>query len=178
MEIQNPKSYVGLVLLFYLIISSGFTENLVSKQLKHFFTENRYAQHVVAFLLLLTIIIMFWPNDLCLSFIYAVAGYIWFIFSTKLDIQWSMILICALLFGFLFETNIINKQMRISADESLSTEEKNVLIENYDFYRICIFSFIIVVTVVGNVLYVDKKQEQYSVQSGGGGFNLMKFLFY
>ena len=87
-------SMVKVLLIFYLLITTNFTDNLVSKQLKTFFEDNRLGQHVIAIIALLVLITSVGGVvDNRKAIVYTLVGYTWFIFTTKLDIHWNMIII-------------------------------------------------------------------------------------
>jgi hypothetical protein len=168
------NSLIAVLLLFYLITVSGFTENLLSKQLRTFFSENRAAQHLIGFTTLLTLIMVLGTTmSIEKGILFAIIGYAWFIFSTKLDIQWSMMIILLLLFGFIYESKLDENQQIVEKDTALTAEEKQSKVDSYHTQRLVIVGGIILVTVVGAFLYIGKKDVQY-----GGGFDIMKFVFY
>lgn len=167
------ESTITILLFFYLILASNFTDNLFSKQLQAVFHENRYAQHLIAFTMLLTIIMIIGKvASIEMGILYAILGYAWFILTTKLDIQWSITLILLLLFGFIYESKL-NENIRITQNDIvLSDEEKQKLINTYKTREKYLIGGIIGITVIGACLYANKKTEQY-----GGGFDIMTFIF-
>lgn len=175
--ITSTTSTTGLVkvmLFFYIIIASNYTENLYSKQLRTFFNENRFAQHLIGLIMMLTfIMIIGGVQSIEKGILYALIGYIWFIFTTKLDIHWNIIIMLLLLFGFICESKLAEKEEGIINDPALNEEEKAALINNLQMYEFYIVLTIIGITVIGSLLYINKKGVQY-----GGGFDIMQFLFY
>ena len=174
---NNGDQYTALVrvsLLFYLVIANNFTENLFSKQLKTFFQENRYAQHLIAFIMMLVFIMMFGGvKKIEQGIFYAIILYFWFIFTTKLDVQWNLIIIFLLLFGFIYESKLNEKEVQIDDDESLSNKEKDSLNSSNRLNKFYVLMSILLITVIGSSLYIKKQEVQH-----GGGFDLMKFLFF
>ena len=167
-------SLIKIILIFYLLIANNFTTNLFSKQLKTFFTENRMAQHLIGFITMIVIITLTTTNiNICNILVYSIIGYIWFIFSTKLDIQWSIIIILLILFGYLYELKINEKQKQIEQDPIMTNDKKQELIQQNNKYKKYIIVFILMATLAGTTLYANKKMNQY----GGGQFDLVTYLF-
>jgi hypothetical protein len=163
------------LLIFYVLIASQFTGGLIGKQLREYIQENRIAQHIISFIMLLVIIhLIGGVNDMKKVVIYGTIGYIWFIFTTKLDIHWNLIVILLLVIGYLYENNIFNdEQLILTKDQVLSSEEKSKIINKNKNYRSYIVVGILLTTLVGTLLYEQKKGVQY-----GGGFSILKYLFY
>lgn len=168
-------SLARVLLIFYVLIASNFTENLMGKQLKTFFSENRIAQHLIAFIMILVLVIIIGNVDnMKRALVYSILGYVWFIFTTKLDIQWNIIILLGLLIVFLYESNMIEQEKRIIKDQSVSEEEIEEIIRHNNRVRTYTVIGIIIITLIGAFLYLTKKKEQY----GGGQFNLATFLLY
>lgn len=176
-DITKDIQYLSLtrvLLLFYLTIANNFTDNLFSKQLKTFLNDNRYAQHMIAFIMMLVFIMMIGGvSNIDTGIFYSVIFYTWFIFTTKLDIQLNIIIILLLFFGFIYESKLNEKENQINSDQSLSESTKESLIKTQQTNKMYILIAILSVTVIGSALYIKKQEVQY-----GGGFDLMRFLFF
>lgn len=176
-EKESKDQYTALIrvlLLFYLVIANNFTENLFSKQLKTFFQENRYAQHLIAFITMLVLIMLIGGvTKIEKGLFYTVILYTWFIFTTKLDVQWNIVIIFLLLFGFIYESRLNEKENQIELDDSLTFSEKESLIESQRTNKFYLLITIIIVTIIGSSLYINKQEVQH-----GGGFDLMRFIFF
>jgi len=171
---SDSTALLKAMLFFYIIIASNYTENLYSKQLRTFFNENRFAQHLIGLIMMFTFIMIIGGiTEIDKGILYALIGYIWFLFTTKLDIHWNIIIILLLLFGFIYESKLSQKKETIIDDEVLSDEEKIKLINEQQQYEFYILVAIISITVIGSFLYINKKGVQY-----GGGFDVMQFMFY
>ena len=169
----NSVKLIAVMLLFYLIIASNFTKNLMSHQLTSFFEENRYAQHLIGFIMMLSLIMLISGiNNIETGILYAIIAYFWFIFTTKLDIQWNIMIILLLFFGFIYESKLAEKDERVMNDASLSNEEKERIINEHNKYKVYLVFSVILITVIGSTLYANKKHIQY-----GGGFDIMTFIF-
>ena len=163
-----------VLLLFYIFIASGYTKDLMSKQMQTFISENRSVQHIIGFLLMMTIIILFGGvTNTYNIFIYSIIGYIWFLFTGKLDIHWNIIVILLLVFGFIYESNIDEKESVINSDDTLTQEQKDKLISKNTSIKSYIIISVLLVTFIGTFFYTNKKVTQY----GGGNFDLLKYLF-
>jgi heme/copper-type cytochrome/quinol oxidase subunit 4 len=160
------------LLIFYIIIASQFTGGLMGKQMKKYLEESRIAQHLIGFILMLVLIMMAGGvNDVGRAILYSIIGYVWFIFTTKLDIQWNLIIISMLFVGFVYETNMINKEVEVSKDSILTLEEREKIKDTHSNFKSYMVAGILLVTLTGTFLYAQKKQEQY-----GGGFSAFNFF--
>ena len=173
-NIPSGITMTKVLLLFYIFIASGYTKDLMSKQMQTFISENRFVQHIIGFILLMTIIMLIGNvTNTYNIFIYSLIGYTWFLFTGKLDIHWNIIIVLLLLFGFIYESSLEEKEMNILSDETLTQEQKNKLIEKNTSIKLYIIIAVLSVTVIGTFFYTNKKVVQY----GGGEFDLLKYLF-
>ncbi|ARF08898.1 hypothetical protein Catovirus_1_948 [Catovirus CTV1] len=171
----NSMSLARVLLIFYVLVASNYTPNLMGKQLRTFLQENRIAQHIIAFIMMLVLIIIVGNvTDIKQALSYSILGYLWFIFTTKMDIQWNLIIILALLVVFIYENNLIEKETEVEKDGNLTIEEKAQIVEKNKEVKTYVILGIIAVTLIGMFFYITKKEEQY----GGGKFNLVDFLIY
>ncbi|AYV75968.1 MAG: hypothetical protein Terrestrivirus4_16 [Terrestrivirus sp.] len=174
MNSSDSTALLKSMLFFYIIIASNYTENLYSKQLRTFFNENRFAQHLIGLIMMFTFIMIIGGiTEIDKGILYSLIGYIWFLFTTKLDIHWNIIIILLLLFGFIYESKLSQKKEAIISDLVLSDDEKIKLVNEQQQYEFYILIAIISITVIGSFLYINKKGVQY-----GGGFDVMQFMFY
>jgi hypothetical protein len=172
---------IGKVLLLtFIIISSSYCSNLFSNGLKNALETNRYVQHIVLIILIMSLMILFGnPFGTKLStnhtfniVVITLLIYAWFILMTKLDLSWFIGVIILLAIYFLYESKAtldLNQQLEDSAVSS-ETREKlvNTFIQTNNYVLMTIFG----VTVVGTLFYGNEKQVQY-----GGGFSMNKFWF-
>jgi len=170
----SNTSMTKVLLIFYLLITTNFTDKLVSKQLKSFFEDNRIGQHIIAIIALLVLITSVGEIvDTRKAVIYTIFGYLWFIFTTKLDIQWNMIIIMILLAGYLIENDLTNKEKLMKDDKALTKDDKNRIIQKSNRVKNTIIIAALSVTIVGTLLYSNKKHVQY-----GGGYDPIRYLLY
>ena len=77
-------SLLSSLLLFYLLVSNSLTNNLMGKQMKTYLRDNRLAQHVIAFVMMLVLMILIGKFDNIIDVLLCTSlGYMWFIFTTK-----------------------------------------------------------------------------------------------
>lgn len=179
-EYINKTSIAKVLLLFYVLIS-GSPNNLMGKQLKKFIEDSRIAQHFIAFLTLFVLLISFEHNlfdpdntlTITDALIYTVIGYTWFILSTKLDAQWNIMLILILIGIYVMDTYFRNQEKEANLDPNLTDIQKLKIIKSNNAYRTYATSFAILVTILGTILYSDRKAEQY-----GGSYDIFSYLLY
>lgn len=179
--IMNLTFSIGkIILILYIIISSSYCVNLFSNGIKRAIEDNKFVQHLLLLLLIMTILVLFeipYSSNLSSSntinlAIYTIIIYVWFILTTKLDASWNIGIIILLGIYFLYESNqsynlkILDKDNNLSQEEKKIEYDKNAVIDNYMLLGI------FAITVVGVLFYSSEKQVQY-----GGGYDIMKFWF-
>lgn len=171
--ITKPNvSLTKALLVFYVIFASQFTRGLYSGQLTDFLSSNRNAQHLVGLLLMLVIIMDFGGvKDPAVAIGYSLLAYVWFIMTTKMDLQWSMMILGLLIVGFLYESQLEDKEICVDMDDAVTDEDKKKIKKCHKRDKTYIGVAILVVTVIGTAIYLMKKREQY-----GGNFDIDKFV--
>lgn len=170
--IQSTPNLVKVLLIFYIIVASNCTENLLSKQTRELLNNNRYIQHILGFMTLFVLITLIDDQiDTSTALIYTISGYLLFVLSTKLDIHWTIAIVILLFIGYMYQNNIQIRINEINNDTSLSAERKLVLLNEIETTNKWIIGSIIVVAVLGTIFYTQKKQEQY-----GGGYDIIKYI--
>ena len=177
---QLNLSIGKILLLTYIIIASSFCSNLFSNGLKKAIESNRFVQHIILILLIMSLMIFFGnpfgveisTNHTINIVIITLLVYVWFILTTKLDLAWNVAIIILLTIYFLYESKVtsdINIELK---DTIVPAEKKNDLINNFvttnNYFLMSIFS----ITVIGTFFYTSEKQVQY-----GGGFSPTNFWF-
>ena len=171
----DSGSLARVLLIFYVLVASNYTHNLMGKQLQNYLEENRIAQHIIAFIMMLVLIIIVGKvKDFKKALAYSLLGYLWFIFTTKMDIQWNLIIIISLLIIFMYENNMIDKEIQSKKDVNLNDEEIKNIKNNNNEIKTYVIIGVIIITLIGMYLYINKKEGQY----GGGEFDIIKFLLY
>lgn len=176
---NNSFSITKIILLTYVILASSYCTNLFAKSLKQSIEQNRFVQHIILLILIMTLLSVFnvtpqigltnCPeiNTIITSFII----YVWFIMTTKLDIAWNLAILVILTIYFLYENRKSNELNMIANDDNLAFEKKQELLEQYDKVQKYLIITIFGVTLTGTLLYADEKQTQY-----GGSFDPVKFF--
>lgn len=169
---KSSMSIVTALLIFYMLVANNFIGNLYSGQLKDYISANRWVQHLIGCITMLLIIIEIGGvTDGYKALFYTIIGYIWFILTTKLDIQWNLAIIGLLIIGFVYEKQMFAKEESSEEDQALEeTDKKKIRKGNKDMKRV-IFITILTVTVIGTIMYLNKKRAQH-----GGSFDTLKFF--
>ncbi len=169
-----------IILLTYIIIASSYCTNLFSRGLKESLENNKFAQHLVLILLIMSLMICFGnpfsvkvtTNEYFNMIIMSLLVYVWFIMTTKLDLSWNIGVLILLTIYFLYESKQISDYNQVILDSTTSTKAKQDIIDKYNqtqkYVLIGIFGF----TLIGTLVYANEKQEQY-----GGGFSVEQFIF-
>lgn len=172
---------IGKVLLLtYIIIASSYCSNLFSNGLKKAIESNRFVQHLVLILLIMSLMILFGnPFGIQLSsshtiniLILTLLIYVWFILTTKLDLAWNIGIIILLAIYFLFESKCSTDLGIQLKDTNVTTETKSQLVQTFVQNNNIILVAIFGITLIGTLFYSNEKQVQY-----GGGFSLVNFWF-
>jgi hypothetical protein len=169
-----------IILLTYIIISSSYCADLFSAGLKKSIKNNRYVQHLLLIILIMSLLIIFgnpFGVELTSShqlniLIMTLLVYVWFIMTTKLDVAWNMSIIILLLIYFLYESKQIGEYKIISKDPNLDNKKKIEIVESNNDLQKYVLVGLFGITLAGTFLYANEKQEQY-----GGGFSTVKFFF-
>jgi len=169
---NSSTSLAKILLIFYMIVASNCTENLLSKQTRDIINNNRYIQHMIGFMTLFVLITLVSDQiDTRTALIYAILGYIWFVFSTKLDIHWNIAIIILLFIGYMYENSNKIRETDIKNDNSLTDEQKLSLLTEIENTKTWIVGSVIIVTILGTIFYSQKKIEQY-----GGGYDVFTYF--
>lgn len=172
MDISNI-SLSKAVLLFYIISAGNYTGGLVSKQLQEFLKSNRYAQHMIGYITMLVLTVMAGGvTEYSSALFYALAAYVWFIFTTKLDAEWNIIIIIMLVAGFLYESKAKEKEIASLKDKNLSEEHIMEIRAIHNRNKLIYVGIGMVLTIIGTIFYTNKQKIQH-----GGGFDLIKYVF-
>lgn len=171
-SISSNTSLAKILLIFYMIVASNCTENLLSKQTREIINNNRYIQHMIGFMTLFVLITLVSDQiDTRSALIYAILGYIWFVFSTKLDIHWNIVIIILLFIGYMYENSNKIRVNEIKTDNSLTNDQKQILLNEIESTQTWIVGSVIIVTILGTFFYSQKKIEQY-----GGGYDVFTYF--
>lgn len=161
------------LLLFYLFIANSYTQELYSGQLSDFIKDNRFAKHIIGYITMLVIIMSIGGvTNLQTAALYTSIAYVWFLMTTKLDLQWSLLIIGLLLIGYMSESNMVDREKIMAEDQALDKYHcYKIKMKHYGMKRIIMLS-ILGVTIIGTMFYFIKKQGQYQ-----NNFDALTFMF-
>ena len=165
---------IKFLLVLYLVQLSSLTSNTLGKQLKEYVESNRISQHIINLLFLFVLIsIADKTKSIQNIAINAVSIYLFYLLSTKLDLQYNIILLSLILIYYLYQRYNDSKINRINNDNYLDIETKKMLtlVDNNknNIFGCSLIIFLFYFTHV----YFKRKNIQY-----GNGFNYSKFLLY
>ena len=177
---ESNLSIGKILLLTYIIIASSYCSNLFSNGLKKAIETNRYVQHIILILLIMTLMILFGnPFGVQLSsshtfniVIITLLIYVWFILTTKLDLSWNIGIIILLAIYFLYESKISNDINLQLKDSLINSETKTNIVNTFIKTNNYVLTGIFGITVIGTLFYTSEKNVQH-----GGGFNPINFWF-
>ena len=171
---ENPSSISKVLLVFYLLLASGNINNLYSGQLNLYLEENRYAQHIIGLITMMVLVISIGNyRDTSKIIVMSILGYLWFLMTTKLDIEWNVAIIIILAFGYLYEQKVSGEINDIISDFVLDDSEKSKLKEKRMNMIYLFGALLFCLTCVGTYSYYDRKKTQYMDEFDGIKFILM-----
>lgn len=172
---KNNVSITKILLLFYMLVGTSLLQPLLSKQWVSTIKNNRLIQHAIGFSTMLTLFILIFGDQEEYSnlVLYTILGYVWFLFSTKMDIHLNLIITLLLLGNYIYTNYIKYENKKIESDNILSEDAKYHLINN-NLKKDNYLMFGLMALIVGGMfMYSDKKEVQY-----GGGYSVINFLLY
>ena len=169
---QSNMTIITALLIFYLVVANNFIGDLYSGQLKNFIIENRLMKHIIGLITMLLIIVQIGGvHNWLKAIIYSFIAYLWFILTTKLDLHWNLAILGLLVLGFMYEKQMFTKELESNSDEALEEiDKKKIRNRNKRMKRLIVIS-IISITIIGSILYYNRKMNQY-----GGSFDDTKFF--
>lgn len=167
---------IAKILLSFYAILAIHNSPLLGNKMNELIDTNRIVQHVIGFILMLVIVNMVGGmTDTYDILFYGIITYLWFLFTTKLELQWNLAILLLLLVWFLYENRMnISQQIMIVKDKILNDVEKTKVIAENNKKKILVSIGLMILTFIGTGLYTKKKTVQY----GGGKFDIVKFLLY
>ena len=169
-----------LILLVYIIISSSHCSNLFSNSYKNAIENNRYLQHLILLILIMSLMIIFGNpfvievtnNQQINILIMSLLIYFWFIMTTKLDFAWNIGILLILTVYFLYESKKINEYQLLLVDPNLNDSTRSEIINYYLNIQKMTIVTLFGLTTIGTLFYASEKKVQY-----GGGFSYLTFFF-
>jgi len=161
-----------IILTLYMLQLSMLSTNTLGKQLREFTSENKLAQHIVNFVTVMVLLSIYDTSKNTISLLRdSTFIYFLYILTTKLDLQFNLIIITSLLMLYFYKREINIREQRIINDFELSSDIKNNIIgknENiFNLYNMTVLCILIYFVYI----YFARKNIQY-----GGGFSYSKFI--
>jgi hypothetical protein len=157
------------LLLIYYLINLNCESSLLSKKMKLFIEDNRIAKHFISIITIFVLISIFHENmDLFKIMSYSLLIYLFYILSTKANIQFNIIIFVSLFLCYLWENKISNTIKHLSDDKTYVNKN---LIDKYKIQYSYIYSYLGLLLTLGVLLYSNKKEVQY-----GGSYSIYNFL--
>jgi hypothetical protein len=161
------------ILLLYLLQLSSITNNTLGHQLKEYVYSNRIIQHIINIIFIFVVISLDKTKSIQDISKSSLAIYLIYLLSTKLDLQYNLIILIIFLFYYFYKRELEQKNERLLNDKDLNLETKNLLIY-LDKYKINIINVSIIIGLIYSInYYYQRKNIQY-----GGGFSYTRFLLY
>lgn len=169
----KSMSLAKVLLLFYLFIANNYTNKLYSGQLTDYISSNRYVQHIIGLITMLVLLnLVADVEDPYELIVFSIVLYLWFIITTKMDLKWSLGIICFMIVGYIFESYMQSVEHRHNKDQALGDDFRRKIKHNHKKCKAVIVIILLIITLFGSSLYFHKKMDQY-----GGDFDANKFLF-
>jgi hypothetical protein len=172
---SNSTNIIKVLLFFYILVGNSLLEPLLSKQWKESVQNSRILKHLIGLTTIFALMILVSDGHMTTVniILYSLLAYTWFIFSTKMDIHWNIIVVFALLGAYMYDNSVNFKLNNIKNDHVLTISEKSQIINDNNTQKYFIIVGIIILTFIGTFMYSDRKTVQY-----GGGYSLINFLLY
>jgi hypothetical protein len=162
----NTQFPIKGIMVFYLLIVANFLAPLFNCRLQDVLINNMILKHIFGFLTLFFFVVFVEPEHSDKTFMYqisiALALYIWFIFTTKMEIHAFALFIIVLLSLYMF--NIYFDRNHKDSNNS----EKELFKENINRYGLILG---VLITLIGFASYLGQKKIEY-----GSRFNLKDFF--
>lgn len=153
------------LLLFYIAVSGNFLGDLFSRSMQEFFTNNRWAKHLIGFItMLFSITYATGITKLTPAIIMTFILYFWFLLTTKMPPAWNFGIIIVLLFSFILEKYKNN----LDPKDPANTETISFMVRISN----ALFVLLILTTLIGAGMYMFTKKQKF-----GEEFSVAKFIF-
>ncbi len=174
MDSENIFDIIYVLTYIYVIQLHTFSGNTMGKQLKEYLTDNRIAHHIINFIFILVLLSVFDKHSNINKILGdAIIVYFFYILTTKLDLQFSIIILLSILFFYFYKREIEIKNKRINSDSEIDKKLIQQIMKNEES-RSQLFTFSITgLLIIFASYYYERKKLQY-----GGNFSYKKFLFY
>jgi hypothetical protein len=174
MDSGNIYDIMYILTYIYIFQLHNFSKDIIGKQLREYISENKSTQHIINFIVILVLISVFDRERSITELLKdTTIVYFFYLLTTKLDLQFNIIILFGILFFYFYKREIDIKEKRILNDFELDNQIKSSLIKNNN-KKMQLFQFSLAGLIVFfSFFYFNRKNIQY-----GGDFSYKKFLFY
>lgn len=185
MKISHNNIPIAKSLLVFYLLLCGINpqSSLLSKDMTDIIANNRMIQHVVGFLTLVTLMIIF-LGETTLHVVdiisYSLIAYLIFILSTKSNIYINIAIVVALFGVFVYETYLNGVENDTKNDTVLSNSEKQILVDKIYYKKMFMIIGIVVLTLSGVYIWSSNSTQSQTGQTqigGVGAYTTFDFLF-
>ena len=155
--------------LFYVALLGNYTGELIPPSLQRFINNNRYIQHIIAFIILLFTINLYSTLSTGKVILFTFLLWLWFLFTSKQYLYPILTIIVLLIISYAFYL-LDNK---LDAETDITKEVKNSRKRIYVKIQKTCFILIIIVSLVGGYFYFVDHYHQYRSKSK----TFLEFLF-
>lgn len=171
---DNKNSLIRALFIFYFMMLE-FSQNTFTKSVRNNILSDIFCKHLIKCINLIIILrYILKISDIDKLMLNTCILYILFIILSKIEYEWSLIIIGIFIIYFLMDTkmeycDILNRKI----DNILNDEEKIKIQKKHNINRGIIIFILIAIMIIGCGSYGKKKIVQY-----GGKFDLIKFIYY
>lgn len=164
--IGNLYQWINSIGLLFLIVSSGYSKNLLSCGLQDYLRNDMFGKHIFTFVLILLFVLLFSSKEGPVDntwlfpevFLSAFVIYVCFILMGKLQPSYIIIILIGIVIHMMLSRETPNKDPDIQEVLNLAK-----------FFIICFIGFVL---VLGICVYIYKQNKEY-----GENFDIVKFMF-
>ena len=168
---MNNQSIIKIISLYYLILLNPLSSDLLHHKIKTLVEDNRYVQHIISIMTIFVLINLIYPDGGPNNLLFTIICYVFFIFTTKIELQINIIIIFFLIGIYFSELIIDNKNKSLESDNYISNDKKNKIILQRNYVKYGLYIIIGLITFIGLFFYSNKKTEQY-----GGSYSILNFF--
>lgn len=182
--VPSYSSTLKYLLIFYITLANIYAGKLIPNETAKIFDDNRYIQHILAFI---TLFIIFSEGLKGTStpkvILYSVLAYVWFLLTIKMSPIWLMTLLAIITIGYIIERKMSDKQQAINetSDDVISPEEKESSANTVKYVKTGLVSVAFLVTLIGYFMPKGANGAGSDVMQGGStskyGSNILEYLF-
>ena len=173
LETSNVHNINNGLMLFYLILLSNYTGNILPSRVTNLINKYRISQHLAGLILLVfTIRIFNKTHTFGMVVLYSILIWLFLFLIFKQGIVTSIIIFVLLLISFVcYNIESDNKYIHnIKKDELKEMNKKYTIIQNACFY------LILLVSIIGGIIYFVEHYKQYRKKSPNFWVFLYKYF--